>query len=174
MRSEFTVFRRKGSKFWYYYVVQDGRRVAKSTCKTNRYDAATEARMALKKTVEPVTFEEFTRDFFVWDKCPWIAAQHAAGRSFSQGAAASRHSHVTTWHDLDRLSIRESKDGLARRTVRRDLLLTHLARREGWKTWRCYSPRTERNSSRSGVTRSSPRSFWSWQLRASEAGRCGR
>ncbi len=97
MRSDYTLFRRKGSRVYYFYTLEDGRRVARSTGKTDKYEAIKEARKARERRAEPVTVAEFVKDFFVWGKCNWMAARHSAGESFSAGAAAGRRSHITAW-----------------------------------------------------------------------------
>ncbi len=97
----FTVFKRRGAAAWYFYVVENGKRRARSTKETDKSKAEAIARkyMAPKPTAGPgaparVTLREFTKDFFVWGKCPWIAAQLAADRSFSKGVAIGRRTHL--------------------------------------------------------------------------------
>ena len=41
------------------------------------------------------TLNAFCETFFVWEKCEWIAHQHAHDRAFSKSVAASRRGHLT-------------------------------------------------------------------------------
>jgi integrase len=95
----FTLLRRRGSQYWAFYCMENGKRISHSTGKTDKAEAEAIAREYLKPKAsqENVTFGEFAKDFFVWDQCAWIRAQHAAGRTFSKGAAIGRRVHLTKW-----------------------------------------------------------------------------
>lgn len=41
--------------------------------------------------------QDYTKTFFVWDACAWIKRQHAKGKSFSEGVAKQRRSHLTMY-----------------------------------------------------------------------------
>ena len=43
------------------------------------------------------TIQEYAADFFVWNRCRWIKAQHAAGTSFKESTAKGRRAHLTTY-----------------------------------------------------------------------------
>jgi integrase len=95
----FTVFRRRGSDVWYFYAMENGRRVAHSTKTEDKALAEERAR----KYLEPLpigaqtTVGDWAADFFVPGKCRWLAAQDAAGKGASEGAALGRRSHLTKW-----------------------------------------------------------------------------
>lgn len=95
----FTVFKRRGGRTWYFYATENGKRIAHSTRKTDKSEAEAVARKYLRPAspLASRTLGDFTTDFFAWGKCSWIAAQHAAGRPFSQGAAIGRRTHLTHW-----------------------------------------------------------------------------
>ena len=98
MRHEFTLFRRKGQKVWYFYYYEGSKRKARSTGKTLKYEAEQETHKFLTSGEnQNITLEEFTKDFFVWDCCSWIRRQHAKGRSFSEAVADSRRGHVVNY-----------------------------------------------------------------------------
>jgi len=42
-----------------------------------------------------VTLDAFCKDFFVWEKCPWIKRTHERGLSFSISTAKMRRKHLT-------------------------------------------------------------------------------
>lgn len=95
----FTVFRRQGSDFWYFYAVENGRRVAHSTKTTDKAEAEGKAREYLTPSTlgARTTVDEWAGDFFVPGKCRWLAAQDAAGKTVSEGTALGRRSHLTKW-----------------------------------------------------------------------------
>jgi integrase len=41
--------------------------------------------------------EDYTRDFFKWETCRWIARQHAKGRSFGEYQAKTRRAHLDNY-----------------------------------------------------------------------------
>ena len=99
MRHDYTLFKRKGQKTWYFYHYAEGnKRKARSTGKTLKYEAEQEANKFLNSgKSQNITLKEFARDFFIWDCCSWIKRQHAKGRSFSEAVADSRRGHVVNY-----------------------------------------------------------------------------
>jgi integrase len=98
----YTLFKRKGSSTWYFYTLEAGRRIARSTGKEDQDEARDFVRRTLNPgTVEAdakkKTFGEFAADFFVWGKCAWIKAKLESGGHFSQGAAIGRRTHLVHW-----------------------------------------------------------------------------
>ena len=43
------------------------------------------------------TLEQYSSDFYVWDKCQWIKRQNAKGKSFSRTMAQERRSQLTNY-----------------------------------------------------------------------------
>lgn len=95
----FTVFRRRGSDTWYFYSVENGRRVAHSTKSTDKVEAEKRARAFLEpmNAGAQTLIEDWAADFFIPGKCRYLAAQDAAGKGVSEGTALGRRSHLTTW-----------------------------------------------------------------------------
>ena len=50
--------------------------------------------LSARKRLKSATLDVFTADFFRWGTCPWIARQHAQGRSFSKVMARMRRGHL--------------------------------------------------------------------------------
>jgi integrase len=92
-REEITLFRRKGAKVYYFYSYENGRRKAQSTGETTKYHALDAARRILREK-KVGTFEEFTRDFFIWDRCSWIKERHGYGHAFNQSTAHNRRHYL--------------------------------------------------------------------------------
>lgn len=105
-RKLYTLFqptiRGKKSKIWYYRYWgkdEEGKdcRIPKSTGETTKYKAELTAQQELSpKPIEKKipTLIEFTKDFFVWEKCEWIAQRHAQGHRFSKPVARDRRAHL--------------------------------------------------------------------------------
>lgn len=93
------MFRRRGSEVWYFYAVDNGKRVAHSTKTADKILAEKVAREYLTPSTlsARTTIEEWAGDFFVPGKCPWLAAQDDAGKTVSEGTALGRRSHLTRW-----------------------------------------------------------------------------
>lgn len=105
MRNEYTLFKRykdtKNKKYpvwFFYYYDESGKRKAKSTGKSTKYEAQEIAEKFLyENTSGTRTLEDYTRTFFVWDECLWIKRQLAKGRRFSKGIAKLRRSSLTQY-----------------------------------------------------------------------------
>ncbi|HEC62762.1 MAG TPA: hypothetical protein ENI27_11005, partial [bacterium] len=72
MRHEFTLFKRKGQKIWYFYYYDDGKRVARSMGKAKKYEAERAAEAYLDEQEHPrsrLKLRDYAKDFFIWDKC---------------------------------------------------------------------------------------------------------
>ncbi len=95
MRHQFTLFKRKGQKFWYFYYYESKTRKSKSTGKNVKWEAEHYAEKYLSKNEDiSVILKDYTEYFFIYNKCDWIKRQHAKGKSFSKPVAQSRRSHL--------------------------------------------------------------------------------
>ena len=98
MRHDYTLFRRKGSKVWYFYFYEGNKRISKSTGKRRKYDAEVLARAFLDKDkLENITLAEYAKDFYIWDRCTWIKRRHAKGKRFSKIVALNRRGLLTNY-----------------------------------------------------------------------------
>jgi hypothetical protein len=100
----YRLFQRRGSDVWYFYHIEGERRIARSTRQTDWDHAEAAAEVFLNPPSAPPvdntpTMDEFCKDFFVWGKCKWIAAQKRGKvrRRISEGAALGRRIHLTKW-----------------------------------------------------------------------------
>ena len=102
-RDDFTLFPRKlnsGKTVWYYQTYDDeGKRTtAKSTGQTTKTAAKSYCNLLLKEgkliPTKIPNFEDFTEDWFIYDKCPYIRAQLARGKSFSRNNADMQRSNL--------------------------------------------------------------------------------
>ena len=122
---DYTLFRRKGSKTWYFYYFKGNERLAKSTGKSLKYEAEQEARKFVDKGKLPdISLNDFSKDFFVWDRCSWIKRQHSKGRSFSKQVAHGRRAHLKNHilpefgkYYLTELNKRSIEDWLTSQTI---------------------------------------------------------
>lgn len=95
-------FKRNESKYYYFHVYENGKRIRKSTGKTTKYEAEQEIDEYLhekeaENTRPDYTLSEFAADFFVWGKCTWIERQHKRDHPFSKSVADQRRSHLTRY-----------------------------------------------------------------------------
>lgn len=105
MKHEYTLFKRykdtknkKGVVWFFYYYDDGGKRIAKSTGKSKKFEAEEFVKDFLKSDDRSqITLNDYTSTFFVWNSCSWIKRQHAKGKSFSEGVARQRRSHLTTY-----------------------------------------------------------------------------
>lgn len=94
------VYKRTNDKAYsFYFYEEDGRRVfrkTKETAKSRAQEYADEyvAHYFGDKSEPKIKLREFTKDFFVWDRCSWIKRQHLKGRSFSEKMAYDRQGHI--------------------------------------------------------------------------------
>lgn len=97
MRHDYTLFKRKGKKVWYFYYRDvEGKRTARSTGTKVKYEAEQEAKKYLDEhdTRKVPTLAEYAADFFTWGRSDWIRRQHAKGRPFSKAVAQFRQIHL--------------------------------------------------------------------------------
>ncbi len=97
MRHDFTLFRRKGQKVWYFHFYENDTRKSRSTGKTLKYEAEEVARDFIDKKKNPkkgITLSGYTQNFFIWDQCLWIKRQHSKGHRFSIDVAQQRRGHL--------------------------------------------------------------------------------
>jgi integrase len=103
MRAKFTLIKRTFKKpkphtVYYYRLGGDPGRVLYSTGQTNRAAAEDWVRTLLDRpSGADITLDEYTTDFFVWEKCKWITRQHAQGHPFSIAVAKNRRSHLVQY-----------------------------------------------------------------------------
>jgi len=83
---------KKGRAIWYYRLA--GETTKHSTGESVRYRADEYAREASRKRDAGITLRQYARDFFAWDRCPWIRRQHAKGRPFGVSVAKMRRAHL--------------------------------------------------------------------------------
>lgn len=103
MTEEFyTLYLRKNG-YWYYWTYDRfGRKFQKSTGTKNKTkakiianDRAKEGRLIdTKKRVPYNLFEEFTRDFFIYGKCPYIESRLARGYKYSVKNAKTNRTYL--------------------------------------------------------------------------------
>jgi integrase len=98
-RRDTQVWRRKGSDIWYFYHYTDtGKRIARSTGKTVKYQAQQEMRKFLSKPLgSDIPFGTYAEGYFKWATCEWIKRQHARGKSFSEAVANMRRGHLKNY-----------------------------------------------------------------------------
>jgi integrase len=97
MKHDYTLFKRKGQKVWYFHYYENDIRQSKSTGKTLKFEAEEVAFSFIEKKKNPkknITLNEYTQDFFDWDKCMWIKRQHSKGHNFSIDMAQQRRGHL--------------------------------------------------------------------------------
>lgn len=123
MRHEYTLFRRKGSRVWYFYYYAGNKRISKSTGKTRKYDAETVAQAFLSRDkLKNITLAEYAKDFFIWGQCNWTKRQHAKGKRFSKAVAKNRRAMLKNYilpkwghmflNDLNKIEIEDWIIGL--------------------------------------------------------------
>lgn len=97
-RAEYTLFQRgksKAAKIWYYRLGSDPNRVAKSTGQTLKHKAKEYVEQEVLSGNKGIpTFNDFTKDFFIWDKCDWTIRQQGKGRAIGKPTADHRRTHV--------------------------------------------------------------------------------
>lgn len=116
MRLPYTLVRRtidkaKRKTVYYYRLATDPTRSLRSTGQTQKAAARAWVETNILGRRETPTLAEFTRDFFRWDVCPWIARQHAQGKAFARPMAVSRRGHLDRYilPVFGRLSLRDLK-----------------------------------------------------------------
>ncbi len=78
-----------------YYPPGSDRRVTVSTGASTIGRAREVADRILEQATGPTPrLADYTKDFFIWGKCPWIARQHAKGRPFGEYQAKTRRAHL--------------------------------------------------------------------------------
>jgi integrase len=87
----------KRGKVWYYRLA--GQRTFHSTgqaveSKAHAYALAVIQQKESRQQLSQATLKEYARDFFDWERCPWIQRQHSKGHSFSRTVAADRRAHL--------------------------------------------------------------------------------
>lgn len=89
---------KKRRKYFYYRLADEltfhstGRSVESKA--HNYVMAIIQEKKEKKESFGELNLKEYTRDFFIWDRCAWIHRQHAKGRSFSPSVAKSRRGHL--------------------------------------------------------------------------------
>ena len=101
MKHEYGLFtrQRKQGPIWYFWYWDQGKRVYKSTGfgkreKGKAREFAENHLVSLESAPNAPILRDYARDFFLWDRCPWIRRQHAKGRPFSPAVARSRRSQL--------------------------------------------------------------------------------
>ncbi len=122
MKESGDVFRRRNSKYWYFYYYQGNKRIAKSTKETVKKYARQAKEAFFEKMENPksnIQLEQFANDFFVWEKCSWIRRRHNKGHGFSEPVARSRRGHLENYifpafgkYSLSRISTKDADDWL--------------------------------------------------------------
>ena len=80
MKHEYTLFKRykdtknkKGVVWFFYYYDDGGKRIAKSTGKSKKFEAEEFVKDFLKSDDRSqITLNDYTSTFFVWNSCSWI------------------------------------------------------------------------------------------------------
>ena len=125
MKHQYSLFRRKGSKIWYFHYYKGNERLARSTGKSLKYEAEQEARKFIDRDkVSDITLNDFSENFFVWGCCSWIKKQHSKDRSFSKQVAHERRAHLINYilpefgkYYLSELNKRSIEDWLISQTI---------------------------------------------------------
>lgn len=74
---------------------EKGKRHRKSTGARTRKDAELElSKLQGTGNAEDVTLRQFAPDFFIWDKCQWIARRIEKGKAFSEAMASLRRGQL--------------------------------------------------------------------------------
>ena len=113
MKEKYGLYQRKTQKgkfwyFWYYPDISQPRRLKISTGKTLKWEAKQYAENFFRELEalqnsksEPIskviTLNDFTTDFFIWDKCDWIKNQHDKGKAFDISMAKMRRAHLKNY-----------------------------------------------------------------------------
>lgn len=100
----------KGKKiyyFWYYPDLNSSKRLVRSTGKDKKWEAKIYVENFLQSLIDKqqenintklnITLNEFTADFFIWDKCDWIKSQHGKGKAFDISVAKMRRAHLKNY-----------------------------------------------------------------------------
>lgn len=102
---DYTLYPRKmrdGRQVWYWRTYQDGRRTGgRSTGKTTKREARAYCNALLKEgrlvRLEDPLFRDFARNFWDWDRCPYIRWRNAGrGRPVGQRHAGVERGFLTT------------------------------------------------------------------------------
>lgn len=102
-KDPFTLYTREtkiGKKvFFYRFYDEDGKRTSGKTTGTTVKSVAIAyvndlIRNGLLSTNRDITFETYSENWWVWDKCEYIERQHAKGQSLGQGYADMNRGHV--------------------------------------------------------------------------------
>ncbi len=85
-----------GKEVWYYWFMENGKQIRKSTRCKKENEAKAFHRQLVKEGEDKdfITLNQFIEEFFIWNKCHWIKKQHAKGKSFSDSVAKSRRDHL--------------------------------------------------------------------------------
>ena len=97
-RQPYTLFKRANG-IWYWRSGDDPSRKARSTGQKLKHLAKAHVEALLSLGGTEITFEEFARDMFDWDKSPYLKRRRelSRGRRISEGTAACRHGHVKNY-----------------------------------------------------------------------------
>ena len=99
-KAPYTLFKRnknkKNSK-WYYRLADDPKRIPHSTGKTTKWEAEqfVEELLSLKITQEPISLEEYSKEFFIWGKCKWTQRRKAQGHAATEVMSQMRRGQLT-------------------------------------------------------------------------------
>ena len=87
---------KNGKLIWYYYYYDGVKRIRKSTGQSTKKDAIRwlQEHEPDRQPQKTITLRDWCGDFFIWDRCPYIARQHAAGRDFGRAIAKLRRGHL--------------------------------------------------------------------------------
>ena len=101
MKNKYGLFKRQRQRgyVWYFWYWQDDIRIYRSTGKSNKREAISHAEhfLGIQGPEHSITLNQYTSNFFVWDRCPWIKRQRAKGRPFSHTMAQIRRAHLATY-----------------------------------------------------------------------------
>jgi len=106
MTEEFYTLYQRSNGYWYYWTYDKyGRKFQKSTGTKNKTKAkiiaterAKEGRLIdTKKRVNCNIFSEFTRDFYIWGKCPYIQGKLARGYTYSKKVAKTNRFYLENY-----------------------------------------------------------------------------
>lgn len=98
MKRRYTLFKRSGQKYWYVYVIENGKRVARSTGCTKKYQAQQYAEdFSRSQPLYQGTLKEYADGFFNWETSEWIKRRHARDKSFSRSTALLREGQLKNY-----------------------------------------------------------------------------
>lgn len=98
MRQDYSLYRRSGSKVWYFYYYDGDIRKSRTTGTTKKYEAVQFALAFVKRNNrDDITFSEFAGDFFDPERCSWLKRQEARGNPMSKPMQRMRRAHMVNY-----------------------------------------------------------------------------